>query len=717
MEESRGKTISPPWRRLGWPTVAMLGWLLGPPTSAVQAQLGPPVALRDVSGGTLLFPSSEPATFLPAPTLHTDVYLSVTGPVVRAQVTQQFQNPTDEWLEGVYVFPLPETAALDHLRMIVGSRVIEGQIHEREAARQLYEQARQSGTKASLIEQGRPNVFTTSVANIGPGESIQVLIEYQDLVPYDSGEFRLRFPLVVAPRYTPPSDDAQPPAAERLTPSVLPVAGTEPCTPRAQGMNPVTLTVELNPGMPLKWVYSPSHEIATRSLVDDTYLVRLTDAVPADRDFVLVWAPDVADDPRAVVFTEEQGGDTYALVMVVPPDPQHADPQLTVTRLPRDTVFVIDTSGSMFGASLEQAKLTLLIALDNVEPGDRFNVIQFNSVTRRLFPQSVAADPEAIAAARAYVGSLRADGGTEMYSALAAALEGEAGPGWVRQVIFITDGAVSNERQLFDEIDQRLGNTRLFTVGIGSAPNAYFMRKAAQFGRGTFTYIGSPNEVSAQMDALFHKLESPMLSDLAIGWSDPEAEAWPARVPDLYAGEPIVVTARLDGSDGQVFLGGTRADEDWGTQLSLAPQLAIERSNPDLGIAKLWARRKIERLMDSLTEGADAEAVRRAVVDLGLQHHLVTSYTSLVAVDVTPTAPRGIEPQTRQLPLNAPHGTIGSLPQTATAAPLCALLALLFVTLAVLVQPRRNRVGFPFPPGHRSSRAQCCVPADPTPGN
>ncbi len=671
-----------PW----WPILLALGWLLGPLPATGHAQLGPSAAADDAPKAELLFATGDPQAFVPAPTLHTDVFLSVTGPIVRAQVTQQFQNPTDQWLEGVYVFPLPATAAVDHLQMMVGDRIIHGQILERQEARQLYQQAKYSGTKASLIEQGRPNIFTTRVANIGPGESIQVVIEYQDVVQYDSGEFRLRFPLVVAPRYTPP------PAGEQMQPDDGSLSPDEPGdeppadeagpdAPRGEGLDPVTLTVELNPGLPLKWLYSPSHNIETEPLQDQSWVVRLTGDVVADRDFVLVWAPDIGDNPRTIVFTEPWDGDTYALLMVVPPDPQ-----LPSRRLPRESIFVIDTSGSMNGASLQQAKLALLIALDKLEPEDRFNVIQFNSVTSQLFPTSAAADAEDVEAARQYVDSLRADGGTEMRSALAAALAGDAGLDRVRQVVFVTDGEVGNEMQLFGDISRNLGRTRLFTVGIGSAPNAYFMRKAAQFGRGTFTYIGSPDEVSERMDALFHKIERPVLSNVEVDWSDPGADAEPAQVPDLYAGEPLVVTARLSSADGEVFLGGTRPDQDWQVDVPLAPDTVAEQSTPDLGIAKLWARRKIAGLMDSLVEGADPQAMRAAVVDLGLRHHLVTRYTSLVAVDVTPTAPAQSEALTRRIPLNAPSGYVGHLPQTATAAPLYGMVALVLATLALLLK-------------------------------
>ena len=377
--------------------------------------------------------------------------------------------------------------------------------------------------------------------------------------------------------------------------------------------------------------------------------------------------------------------------MVIPPDPGDAGE----ARLPRETVFVIDTSGSMAGASLEQAKLALTIALDDLATGDRFNVIEFNSVTRRLFPESVGADPASIEQARHFIDSLDANGGTEMADALAAALEGDPPRGFVRQVIFVTDGAVGNESALFAYIGEHLGASRLFPVGIGSAPNSYFMRKAAQFGRGTFTFIGSPLQVSERMDALFRKLESPVLTDLEVGWDDPAAEAWPAKIPDLYAGEPLVVTARLTGPVDRIRVRGDRGSRPWEKVLRLrSPAGPRDIDPPELSaVAKLWARRKIDALMDGGIEGADREAVRQAVVELGLAHHLVTRYTSLVAVDVTPTAPQGTVPSTMSVPVNLPAGSaIGILPTTATPAPLYLCVAILLLGVALLARPRGSTV-------------------------
>ena len=619
------------------------------------AGLLPATHIEDVARGSLLFRADDAAALLLAPTVATDVNITVGGLVARAHVTQKFRNPSDDWVEGIYVFPLPDNAAVDHLTLHIGERIIEGRINEREEARRIYETAKREGKKAGLLEGQRPNIFTTSVANIGPKEEITVTIEYQQTLRYEQGAFRLRFPMVVGPRYIPgkvriatvsasgwsaPTD--QVPDAENITPPVLPDGLGK--------VEAVRLAVELSPGFALAELESPYHEIDVTERDGAVYQVTLKDGeIPADRDFELVWKPEIGAAPAAGLFSETLEDEPYLLVMVMPPTAEPAEGQ--ARPLPREVIFVIDTSGSMAGASIEQAKAALILALDRLEPGDRFNIVHFNNTAFALFPGARAADRETRALARHLVRGLEAEGGTEMAPAIRLALEGSPPRGYIRQVVFLTDGAVGNERKLFQIIHERLGSGRLFTIGIGSAPNSFFMTKAARVGRGTFTYIGDVGEVGQRMRALFEKLERPVLTDLKVAWPDGlKAEMWPAVLPDLYAGEPVVFTAKVPEARGRITISGQLAGQRWQAALALAGG----KVGP--GIANLWARDKIEGLMNSLHEGGDASEVRRKVVALGLRHHLVTKYTSLVAVDVTPSRPAGVPLESREVPLHLPKG-------------------------------------------------------------
>jgi Ca-activated chloride channel family protein len=663
--------------------VPMSGFVEGP------EETGTTVGLADVGRGALLFETDAPGRYMPAPVQSTGVEITVRGLVVEALVRQRFSNPGEEWLAGVYVFPLPQNAAVHAMRLEIGDRVIEGSIKEREAARKVYERARTEGRKASLMEQERPNIFTTSVANIGPGEEVAVRFSYQQILDYDSGRFELRFPMVVGPRYIPGAraetgamgtgwafDTDQVEDASRITPPVL--------RPDRGSINPIGLSVTLDPGMSLERLNCPSHAVRIEKEPDGVHRIVL-DGVPADRDFVLEWAPARGREPRAAVFTEELDGSYYVLAMLMPP----ADAFTESVRLPREVIFVIDTSGSMGGTSIIQARDALVLALEQLQPTDFFNIIEFDSGFTQLFRGSRRAMPAAVDEAKTWVLNLEADGGTEIMPPLLAALADTEEHSPLRQVVFITDGCVGNEDALFAAIHERLGRSRLFTIGIGSAPNSHFMERAASVGRGDFTHIGTPSEVSLRMGEFFAKLENPVLADIELRWPDPDAETWPEQVPDLYAGEPVVVTARLGTIHGDLMATGVRAHETWEarTRLSIGAGRA--------GVNRLWARRKIASIMDLLARGMPEEEVRLQVVEIALAHRQVSKYTSLVAVDVTPTRPFDKSVRTTAVTTNLPSGwqhekVFGALPKGGTESRLSLLTALLAAILGILVRHLRG---------------------------
>ncbi|GAB1413434.1 marine proteobacterial sortase target protein [Candidatus Desulfobacillus denitrificans] len=586
---------------------------------------------KEVQQGTLLLKSE--GTTLAVPAVATDAEIKVSGIVARAVVRQTYRNPFDTWFEGLYVFPLPENAAVDHLRMKVGDRIIEGDIQERQAARAQYEQAKSSGRRAALVEQERPNIFTTSVANIPPRGEIVVEIEYQQTLRYDSGSFSLRFPMVVGPRYIPgaPAEGQgagtgwaqntdQVPDAARITPPVLDPAKHAPT-------NPVRLKVVLDAGVPLARVDSPYHAIVQRELEGGGRIVELAAGeVPANKDFELTWTPAASHAPQAALFTEQKGDKRYALLMVMPPAKEVA-----AARLPREVVFVIDTSGSMSGSSIAQARDALELAIARLSERDSFNVVEFNSYAKALYDDARPASAANRDNAVRWVRRLQAQGGTEMALALNLALNGRENPGRVRQVIFLTDGAVGNEDGLFKLIKDKLGDSRLFTVGIGSAPNSHFMGKAAQTGRGTFTYIGKIEEVKEKMGQLFAKIESPVLKGVDIAWpAGSLAEAWPKRIPDLYLGEPIVVSAEFDKLDGDIKLSGLRGDTPWSATLPVA----TAREGRGMGV--LWAR---EKIASSSTASATAPRRKRCATRSSKSPSPTTSSAS------TPASSRWTRPR------------------------------------------------------------------------
>ncbi|WP_315780631.1 MULTISPECIES: marine proteobacterial sortase target protein [unclassified Bradyrhizobium] len=627
------------------------------PGWSAEGPLAPLTRPGDARSGALLFKAD--GGYAEAPRLGIDVDIVVSGPTARARVTQLFKNTSSQWMEAVYVYPLPPDSAVDSLKMIVGDRVVVGDIKPRQEAKVIYEQAKREGKTAALTEQERPNIFTNSLANIGPGETVLVQIEYQQPVAQAAGEFSLRVPLVVAPRYNPKpiaqSVELRPdsngwgaaandpvPDRDRISPEVLDPAKDAP-------VNPTRITVRLQAGFALGEVKSHHHPVTVESPDAKTRIVTLAEGVvPADRDFELTWKPASAAVPSVGLFHEQVGDADYLLAFVTPP----AVAATTQRPQPRDVIFVIDNSGSMGGTSIRQAKASLLYALGRLQPNDRFNVIRFDDTMTVLFPSSVPADAEHVGSATSFVSALEARGGTEMVPAMRAALTDDGSDSdRVRQVVFLTDGAIGNEQQLFETITAMRGRSRIFMVGIGSAPNTYLMSRAAELGRGAFTHIGSVEQVEERMRDLFAKLENPVVTGLSASFSEASADLTPAVLPDVYRNEPLVLAARIDRLAGSLQLKGRIGDQPWTITLPLSG--AAEGK----GLSKLWARRKIgdaevAKTMRQMTpEEADG-----AILKLALEHQLVTRLTSLVAVDKTPRRPDGEPLRLAELPINLPAG-------------------------------------------------------------
>ncbi|HKJ14825.1 MAG TPA: marine proteobacterial sortase target protein [Desulfobulbales bacterium] len=644
-----------------------------------------------VREGSLLFKSVKSGQYVSAPQLNTDVKIEITGMVAYARVIQEFENPGDEWLEGVYVFPLPEDAAVSHLTMDVGDRVIEGVIKEREEAKKVYSQAKKEGKKASLLEQERPNIFMMSVANIGPHEVIKVELEYQQTVRLDNGLFSLRFPTVVGPRYIPGQQTGNENRFDEFNLSGWAFATTEvPDAPRISPPvvepgqdpdNPVSLEVILDPGFNLAKLQSLYHAVDINYINDEVAEIRLNNTwAVADQDFVLEWAPDKGRAPQAALFAEEKKGENFIYLMVMPP----AENSVTDYHIPREVIFVVDVSGSMAGPSIRQAKDALVFAVSRLQPEDRFNIITFNDIVDRFFNYPMTGTKEHIQKALHFIKRLEATGGTEIEPALYEALDGSKNLNRIRQVIFMTDGSVGNEQQLLQTVRERLGDSRIFTIGIGSAPNSYFMRNIAERGKGTFTYIGDVKEVQERMEELYTKLENPMLTDVRLSISNQaEMEMFPDPIPDLYLGEPLTLVASTENVPEQFLLSGYYAGRYWEAEIK---SRTVGESD---GISILWARQKIKSLMDSLDGGADQDEVRKNVLETALQHHLVSKYTSLVAVDVTPSRPEHENMNSKMAKTNMPKGwqynKVFDLPQTATVAELCFILGALALLLSLIV--------------------------------
>ncbi|AOY89643.1 marine proteobacterial sortase target protein [Marinobacter salinus] len=650
------------------------------------------------SAGLLRFVDDGGRWQEPAIILDSEFDVRVNGLIAESRLSRRFRNASDRWREGVFVFPLPDNASVYGLTMKVGERTIVGKVRPRAEARKTYETAKASGRHAASVEQQRSNLFTARVANIPPGKTIAVELRFQQPVDYRSGVFELRLPTTLMPRYIPGKPITEQPQEWQggwaVPTDEVPDAGAiSPYTVRAGDVSDIShrasIRMAIDAGLPLARVFSPTHRLETRLDGQKVEVQPEGGKMLMNRDFVVRWQPMAGQEPTAAVFHQRWHEKDYLMAMVVPG-------KASGRVLPRELVFVIDTSGSMAGESIRQARSALQRGLNTLRPNDRFNVIRFNSQTHALFMQPEMANGNNLARARGYVDRLHADGGTEMAPALAMALQtqesqSEKPAGLVRQVVFITDGAVGNEAALFDQIRQQLGDRRLFTVGIGSAPNMHFMREAARWGRGVYTSIQDASDVSGPLEALFSAMEAPVLTDIQVQWPSPaesgggavnSTESLPARPGDLFQGAPLVQVTQGVAPAGLLKVSGKLpGGKIWERSLDL--QQAASAS----GLHRHWAREKIDSLLDEAkTSGQEPD--KPFITALATGHGLMSPYTSFVAVDATPARPISEPLATDSLPTLLPAGSASSMlryPQTATIAPLLTALGLTGLMFAVAI--------------------------------
>lgn len=629
------------------------------------------------SFSSMWFTSLDGSQQYAAEALSTNIEMSVSGPILRAKVTQTFHNTSQVWLEGKYTFPLPELAVVDQLNMVIGDRVVKGEIKEKHAAKKAYNKARANGQRTSLLSHHRTNTFTSSVANIAPQEKVSVEFEYQQVLDFKDHQYNLRFPMVTTPQFTPP----------RMLENkafVAPVDAYRSATEKPG--NPISINIDLKPGVPIELPSSTSHPISSQRLDEAHYSISLKgDAKLSNRDFILSWKLKPSSKPVVSVLREDVGDASYGLMMIMPPQASSNETRTT----PRELIWVLDISGSMEGESIEQARSAMLKAISTLNPEDYFNIISFNTQARTLFPNSRIAHTDNLNLARQKILALEAEGGTDMRPALDLALNQTDHSDRLKQVIFVTDGAVSNEAELFSIIHSNLGEARLFTVGIGSAPNSYFMRKAALAGRGSFTYISQPQEVNNKITQLLHTLETPALTDLGIDLNTPTASVLPQVLPDVYRGEPVYIAFKADSFPNYIELSGKLDGRISSLRLPLQSPLQHQ------GIAVEWARRKISELVDQhpTADKTRKEALRSEVIDLAIEHHQVSQFTSLVAVDQYAERAGGTL-NSKRIPANKPKGWVSQsstssqgirLAQTATNGPFQILLGLVLLCVSGLL--------------------------------
>jgi Ca-activated chloride channel family protein len=601
-------------------------------------------------------PSAEPETgmmgvqqgdkFLALPLQRTKFDTVVIGTVAETEVVQVFANPFDTPIEAVYVFPLHERAAVDDYHLTIGDRTIRGQMKTREDARDTYEQAKQDGRAAGLLEQERPNVFTQSVANIPPGAVIEVSMHVVAPLEQEHGRYSLVLPTVVGPRFIPGA--SQVPDASRITPPMMP-EGYTACAD-------LDVTVAIESGLRPRGLRSQYHDVDIHREADVAFVELDLEAGPvlANRDFVLSWELGSNQPQAAIVAQPSPDGAGGYFTLTVQPPRVVPDEQA----MPRELVFVLDTSGSMNGLPLDTSKQLMRHALADLRPDDMFNVLRFDELASGLSSTMLPATPGNIEKGIAYVDQLSGGGGTHMLAGIEAALELPRERDRMRMVLFLTDGFIGNEAEIFALLERDIADARLFSLGVGSSVNRYLLDGMARVGRGTVTYAGNEQSMESVVERFYERIETPVLTDIEIDWQGASvAEVLPGRIPDLFAGQPLTVFGRYEGQPrGEIIVRG----EVNGKQVELPVTFDIATADDVAGVSSIWARNKVDELLGypMLTTPYEVgSATREAVVELALQYRIMTDYTSFVAVDEQRiVAPNG-EIRTVVQPLPIPAGT------------------------------------------------------------
>jgi Ca-activated chloride channel homolog len=582
------------------------------------------------------------------PLKHTDVKAEISGFLSRVRVTQEFENNFSEKIEAVYVFPLPNNAAIDGLTMKIGERTIRGQIRKREEAKEIYEAAKSNGQVASLLEQERTNIFTQAVANILPGEKVTIEISYVETLKYEDGSYEFVFPMTVGPRYIPGNTTGQQsggfspdtdkvPDGSRITPQVA----------KERAGHDISIEVNLDAGVQLEKVESKTHAVDAAMLSANSYGVKLRNekTIP-NKDFILRYDVTGKKIEDAVLLHRGEKGGYFTLLLQPPDEPRVAD----IT--PKEIVFVLDTSGSMSGFPIEKAKESMKLALDGLNPQDTFNLITFAGDTSVLFEKPVPANAANMKKAQAFLESRQGGGGTEMMKAIRAALEPSGSQQHLRIVCFMTDGYVGNEAEILAEI-RKYNNARVFSFGIGGSVNRMLLDKMAQEGRGEVEYVGLNDDGSAAAKRFHERVRSPLLTDISLDFGElAVADVYPKRVNDLFSAKPVVVHGRFTkAGSGVIRLKGKSAGRE--TVREIAVNFPETESRHDV-LATLWARTRIDDLTSQDYENNKPE-IREQITGLGLEYRLMTQFTSFVAVEERIVTDGG-QPRRIEVPVELPEG-------------------------------------------------------------
>lgn len=565
------------------------------------------------------FVKSDDAAVDQLPLKATKTEVSIAGVIADVTVTQTYANNGTTPLEATYVFPASTRAAVHGMKMTIGERVVVARINKREEARRQYEQAKQQGKSASLLEQQRPNVFQMNLANIMPGDEIKVEMRYTELIVPEDGVYEFVYPTVVGPRYSKLPASKVMPAEQWVANPTL-----------HQGEAPTStfdIMVDIAGGMPIKDVACTSHKTNISFDGPQSANIRLDaqEAYGGNRDFVLRYRLD-GNRIQSGLLLQQGEDENYFLLTMQPPKrvmPEHIPG--------REYIFIVDISGSMHGFPLEVSKELLRKLIGKLRESDRFNVLLFAGSSAVMAEESLPATPENIRRAIEVIERQQGGGSTELLPALKRALALKASPGYSRSVVIVTDGYVTVEEEVFDLIRNNLDQANMFTFGIGSSVNRHLLEGMARIGMGEPFVIANANEAKGEAERFAKLIESPVLTGIKVRFDGFDAyDVEPVKVPDILAERPLILFGKWRGQPvGRIGISGTAGDGAFNQLVD------VEQHKPSAQAAALgylWARHRITLLSDYNKLRPNDKRIAE-VTELGLKHNLLTAYTAFVAID------------------------------------------------------------------------------------
>ena len=598
--------------------------------------------------GYLYCPATDESERIVVPLQNTYVVMDITPGISETTIVQEFTNTTESTLKATYLFPLPSDATVTNMELHFGDRIISSKVQEKQIARETYNAAKASGKKAALIEQHLPNLFSTAVANFQAGETVAIHISYVEDIPYKRDGYAIRFPMLANNKYFP-----QPPATEtielkrtsskRINPPTHQPYEEPSYDPTHLGFSPnhvIIFDIAVS-GIPIKSINSGSHDLLVEQVGDSTSITLADTLTIPDRDFLLNLEIQQIASTQATIVSSKSNDINYGLLTLFPPKKiQQKGKEVT----PRDIIFLIDHSGSMSGERMKNTRRGVIKCLDRLRPNDKFNIVIFDDTFEAYSTDLVPATFNNLDKATSYVRTIKAEGGTVMQPALKDCIQRfSSDENRSKLIVFLTDGDVGDEHSLISLLENEIGDVRLFTFGIGTAPNEFLIKRMAEAGRGQSRFIHSNQSIASGISDLFDTLNTPVLSDIELTFFDAnntpiELLSFPYPIADLFLNSPVQVSYRSeDAIPTNVVMRANR-----GNEVIYETYKITTEGEPHPGIEFLFGRKWINQLQSELylaTTEEEREALKAEMTEIAVLFQLVTEFTSRVAVENTPSSP------------------------------------------------------------------------------